>query len=568
MLPGDDLEQVDGNEGWAEGAVKSADAELPFYTGRYHPLMQQDCSRIPEGALGADAVESVVPPQARDTSSIPMATVDSLAASFVSGTGPLALRGGGDQVQEEPDRQRGAGVWNLAGAEKRKVKGIITTVFEGDIVAIQEYPKQPMGWHTVDHGRMSAVLHQDVMMYRAVGVMYDKSKFRVRKRKKSVRGVWVLLEMVEGGQELWVGSLHLPVNEVVEEVHRLLDEFMEALPATDKPALLLGDTNTHFTWGVLQGVATPGSMRSRWSKLRQVTVERGFAQVAPRVEDACTPTFVPRRAGASSTQIDGCFAARCHITPVQVEKDSRHEVGTDHERVSARVLLRKGRRTCTQDKHQAGGPRRVCSTPPPQEELTETILQSLAQKHTKPASLGQGFKISVATRALQREAKLLKTTGAWKLYLTSLRREKDEWKASRVNKASQDWGTYKQLSRTRKGWVEGLMVASQSETPEQDVVQHFTEVFHDAGQPDTVQNLCVIADEIRVEAVVPFSPEEVRQAFLEGKKCKAVGPDGVPLEMLLTLVQDECTLQSFVSYFNSILCTGKTPQDWSKSVAT
>ena len=129
---------------------------------------------------------------------------------------------------------------------------------------------------------------------------------------------------------------------------------MEALPATDKSALLLGDMNTHFTWGVLQGVATPGNMRARWSKLRQVTTERGFQQVAPRAEDASTPTFIPRRAGASSTQIDGCFAARCHITPIQVENNSRHEVGTDHERVSARVLLRKGRRGVTQPSTKPG----------------------------------------------------------------------------------------------------------------------------------------------------------------------------------------------------------------------
>ena len=85
-------------------------------------------------------------------------------------------------------------------------------------MAVQEYPKQTTGWHTVDHGRMNAVMYQDAMMCRAVGVMYDKHKFRCRKRKSSNRGVWVLLEHLVGGQEVWIGSLHLPVNEVVEEV--------------------------------------------------------------------------------------------------------------------------------------------------------------------------------------------------------------------------------------------------------------------------------------------------------------------------------------------------------------
>ena len=212
-------------------------------------------------------------------------------------------------------------------------------------MAVQEYPKLAVGWHVVDHGRMSAVLYQDVMMYRAVGVMYDKGKFRVRKRKRSTRGVWVLLEHMDTNKEIWAGSIHLPVNEVVEEVDRFTDEFLRALPPTERPALIMGDWNTHFTWGEQQGVARPRNMNSRWSKLRQAMVERAFEQVAPMVEDMGKPTFVPRRAGASSTQIDGIFAARCRIAPIQVEQESRHEIGADHERVRARVLLRGVRAT-------------------------------------------------------------------------------------------------------------------------------------------------------------------------------------------------------------------------------
>ena len=35
--------------------------------------------------------------------------------------------------------------WNLAGAGKKKIKGIVTTAFEHDLVAVQEYPKQDAG---------------------------------------------------------------------------------------------------------------------------------------------------------------------------------------------------------------------------------------------------------------------------------------------------------------------------------------------------------------------------------------------------------------------------------------
>ena len=168
----------------------------------------------------------------------------------------------------------------------------------------------------------------------------------------------------------------------------------------------------------------------------------------------------------------------------------------------------------------------------------------------------------------QREAKASRTAVAWKAYLVSLTREKDAWKAERVDRAAQDWGTYKQLCRSKSGWTEGYMVASHSETPEHDVVKHFTDVFRDAGQPDTVRNLRDIAAGIEVGDVSLFTADEVREAFLAGKRCKAVGPDGVPLELLLVLLNDESTLQSFVSYFNGILLSGDTPSDWSKSVAT
>ena len=392
----------------------------------------------------------------------------------------LALSGGGGQEASQ-ERRRGAGVWsssssaehslareaqayvqvpvstwNLAGAGKKKVKAIVATVLEQDVVAVQEYPKQAVGWHTIDHGRLNAVLYQDVVMYRAVGVMYDKHKFRVCKRRKSTRGIWILLQHLHEGRMLWVGSVHLPVNEAMEEVHRFTDEFMDALPATDHPAILLGDMNTHFTWVMQQGVASPKQMHSRWSRLRQVTAERGFSQVAPAMERADKPTFVPRRAGASCTQIDGCYAARCHVTPLCVEAGSRHEVGTDHERVSAGVLLRKGGGMDRRARHSAGGPRRVVTMPEPQSVITDDILRRLAIKHTRPASLGPRFRMSADTRRLQVEAKTSKTASAWKMYLSRLREEKDSWKTERVEKAARDWGTYKQLCRSKKGWAEGL----------------------------------------------------------------------------------------------------------------
>ena len=447
---GCDQEQAAGCEGRHQrGDERDATEPGVPFTGRFHPLME--ASDFPEGTGLSDATSSGMLPQACDLDrDVTTFSGLQLRAAFSEREYVLSMQGGGSNSGDAPSRQRGAGVWsstpsgekanmghvheewfslsvatwNLAGAGKKKIKGIVATEFQHDIAAVQEYPRQEVGWHVIDHGRMSAVLHQDVMMYRAVGIMYDKCKFRVRKRKHAAKGVWVLLEYRECGREMWVGSLHLPVNEVVEEVERFTAEFLAALPATDSPALMLGDMNTHFTWRVQQGIAQPRHIHSRWSKLRQATVERGFTQVSPCNEDIQTPTFIPRRAGASSTQIDGIFAARCHVTPAQVEKDSRHEIGTDHERVMAEVLLR-GVRTRDDSRHKAGGPRKVVSTPPPQPHIDDKVLSKLATTHTRPASLGPKFRMSAGTRELQRLAKTEKTAQAWKTYLSGLRREKD-----------------------------------------------------------------------------------------------------------------------------------------------
>ena len=586
---GDDQAQAEGSAGLSKIAVQQDAPETGILcTGSFHPLLWPE--GIPEGSGLPPTACSVESPQARDTRG---AAGSALPAALSEGMQVSDFQGGGAASADEPPRQHGAGVWsssasteragleqageewfslsvaswNLAGAGKKKIKGIVTTVVEHDLVAVQEYPKLEVGWHVVDHGRMSAVLYQDVMMYRAVGIMYDKGKFRFRKRRRAARGVWVLLQHIETAREVWFGSVHLPVNEVVEEIDRFTDEFLGALPATDKPVLLLGDMNTHFTWVAQQGVVQPRHMHNRWSKLRQATVERGFSQVPPAPLDMGAPTFVPRRAGASSTQIDAIFAARCQVTPLQVEKDSRNEIGTDHERVRTKLLLKGVRQGKATAGHQAGGPRRVTSAPPPQLNIDDGVLQHLAATRTKPARLGAKFRMSNDTRSLQKQAKASRTAAAWKAYLSSLRREKDVWKTQRIEGAARDWGVYKQVCRTRKGWVEGYMVAAQSDTPEQDVVKHFTDVFHDAERPDAVRELRTMAEGIPVPQLRPFTQEEVREAFASGKACKAVGPDGVPVELLQAMMSDECSMQSFVSYFNAILASGKTPENWNQSVA-
>ena len=147
----------------------------------------------------------------------------------------------------------------------------------------------------------------------------------------------------------------------------------------------------------------PKKLHGKWAKLRQSAAEREFPQVAPSESDLLSATFVPRRAGVAATQIEGMFCARCHAAPLEIQQDSRNEIGTDHERVTG-VMVMKGRRV-VENKTAAGGPRRVLSAPSSQTVIDDQVLNQLAKQHTGPASLGPKFKMSTEAKRFRGVAK-------------------------------------------------------------------------------------------------------------------------------------------------------------------
>ena len=67
---------------------------------------------------------------------------------------------------------------------------------------------------------------------------------------------------------------------------------------------------------------------------------------------------------------------------------------------------------------------------------------------------------------------------------------------------------------------------------------------------------------------MPFTADEVARAIGKGERGKAVGPDGVPTALLQVLTGNLITLQAITDFFNEILRTGRTPQDWDRSLTS
>ena len=174
-----DPEQAEGHVGLLKFAVKQDAPETGVpCTGRFHPLLWVE--GIPEGRAPSETWSPTVSPQACDVGREVCVQNSLWQTALSEGEQVLGLNGGGARPASDPTRQHGAGVWssspsaeravleqqgcedwfslsvatwNLAGAGKKKIKGILTTVCEHDLVAVQEYPRQEVGWHVLDHGK-------------------------------------------------------------------------------------------------------------------------------------------------------------------------------------------------------------------------------------------------------------------------------------------------------------------------------------------------------------------------------------------------------------------------------
>ena len=228
--------------------------------------------------------------------------------------------------------------WNLAGVSSRDALHILSRELRAPAAVVQEWPKMAPGWQFLAEGGIKVVVHQDVMMYRGVGIAYQDSIFHLCKKKKSSRGAWFLMLHKPSNRRLWIGSVHLQSSDCNDEYQRAFHDFLRELPPTTLPTVALGDYNTEFKWSTVEQ-GQVGVPNTRWNMLRDLAAGRGLLQCAPALEQARTPTWRPRRNNARGTHIDGGFLGRVAHGVLSVLEGSRHQVGTDHDMVQVTIRL-------------------------------------------------------------------------------------------------------------------------------------------------------------------------------------------------------------------------------------
>ena len=193
--------------------------------------------------------------------------------------------------------------WNVAGARAKRVKLLISSELDFDVLALQEHPEQKAtGWQLLKGEVFHGLLYQNYLMYRSVMLLYNRRKFHLLGRRASERGIWANLQRIDTGKKLWVGSLHLPNNESRDETQRLLHEFLKAPPGKADTCMVLGDMNTQFRWTVHEGICSLSVVCTRWSDLWQGVAAKGYSQLPPPPHQASAPTFHSRKQNVTNAQ--------------------------------------------------------------------------------------------------------------------------------------------------------------------------------------------------------------------------------------------------------------------------
>ena len=240
---------------------------------------------------------------------------------------------------------------------------------------------------------------------------------------------------------------------------------------------------------------------------------RAISVLSPSLPQKDLPTSRPKKANVKGKVIDGVAAARVCTSDVVIAEDSYAIIGTDREFLHARVYLQKRFDT---------RPRRVVGKPAIG-YIDQSALKDMAKQFTKPRPTSAYVDPEIVKKAF-REARIGKTADLWKAAVQQRGTARSAWEEEHLQRASEgEWEAIKSAREVSAAWEAQFAEATVGK-PHETVHTHLEEIYK--GRPFSEWK------PDHVDKVQPFSVEELRQAADKGWQGKAVGPDGVPRELL------------------------------------
>eukprot|EP00439_Symbiodinium_sp_Y106_P081906 s980_g21.t1 len=253
-------------------------------------------------------------------------------------------------------------------------------------------------------------------------------------------------------------------------------------------------------------------------------------------------------------------------SPVSIEPDRRHSIGSDHAIVHAEVFSSGHRRLRWGNDSRA---RWVVGELPSCIIVDDEDVANLARECTRPRRTC-AFTDDQATRDAISVAKCSKSPTDWKHVHKLRRKARDVWKKTRLQQIVQgSWEDFRQLQNEKKrkrGWWGNMLAEKSSATLTAEVQQHLESKMVDPKMSAWDARLEELITSVRTEdEFVDFSILELREE-LQGMKCKsAVGPDGIGVHLLRTMASHDDLGPQLLDLINYIVRTQAVPSSWNVS---
>ena len=247
-------------------------------------------------------------------------------------------------------------------------------------------------------------------------------------------------------------------------------------------------------------------------------------------------------------------------------QNSRHIIGTDHDRIRVRVP-RLVPPAHPRARHHGRGPRHLCGCPRLPPALSQDQLQTMAKQFTKPYKR-ESFRLSTSTKLLGATARLRKTPEAWKAYNRAARLEHQQWQNTRVERACADWTLYREHHHRRKQQFVSThgLASGHLEDPAHAVARHFEQCMYDP--------LSQMERELRRLASMmpgrspPLTTSEVKAAVSKGRARKCPGPERVPNELLHYLANDDRGLLLLTDFYQKVFDDELFSEEWDHAMVS
>eukprot|EP00439_Symbiodinium_sp_Y106_P074342 s1137_g14.t1 len=257
----------------------------------------------------------------------------------------------------------------------------------------------------------------------------------------------------------------------------------------------------------------------------------GLCPVAPRASDWRSPTHFPRDETREGRQIDMLWQRRCNLSPVVIDGNRRHIIGSDHGAVIGEVTVTA---KSTNKWGNDSRPRWVVGSLPRDPIVEADDVAALARACTRPLP-SQAYRDSDEIKDAVAAARISNGKVEWKRVHKLRHQARHEWEAKRLSLIlNGDWHQYREEQKTRL-------------TDWDDLLQLQIDSIPDNGD------------------FVPFTILEMRTELQCMKMSSAVGPDGISVHLLRCIAEDELLGEELLQLINHIVHSLELPVNWRKS---